>query len=343
LHSPESRDALEHFIREGGDSLAFAGSGGPDPGPLQFLETFIPTWSWERRDGSVDFRLEPAAPGHPLLAALQDVHPPVELGTPRFRAYIRALNSGGPAEGLRTLLRFIANPSQEREIPEGDPALVEQTLGQGRILAFLGDCAPASSDFPLKVSFVPFLHGAVAYLAAPARTSVLRKVGDPVPWKNCPDSMQDRDTLLFASTTDTDPAPVPPAGGNHSQARVDRLMQPGFYRLSTKGGEGGPYISAGWFAVNVDPDEGDPARFSLAAANDAIPHGLAALLEHPGDAAGLTARNDQAGSDLYTPLLLIALLLLVAEPILANRRAQMLKKNPAPLRPMNPSLKEVAP
>lgn len=316
LRFPGTKKALEAFVQRGGGLLIFAGSSRHDPEDLQALGTLMPSESWDLQAGiseSERFKLEPVALEHPLLAALRATHPPAELESPRFKGYVRPHFDGTPGvAGLRTLMQFVSHPSGEGRDSAGDPALVEHSIGDGRILAFLNDCAPASSDFAMKVSFVPFLHGAVAYLCDRAGQRVERLVGD------------------FLSTK--------PA---------QRLNQPGFFPLTTSQDFDADRTekATAWLAVNVDPDEGNPARYSLDRANEYLenlPHGLAAIFEDPEEAVDLSAGEEEAGSDLFYPLLFIALLLLLVEPFLANRRVLKRKEITGQPAAAAPFMREVA-
>jgi hypothetical protein len=73
------------------------------------------------------------------------------LGLVEFR---QVANIGGG--GCGQLARFTT----------GEAALVDCAAGQGRVLVLTSDLDNRWNDFPLRATFVPFLHEAVAYLAS---------------------------------------------------------------------------------------------------------------------------------------------------------------------------------
>jgi hypothetical protein len=226
---------------------------------------------------------------HPLLEPLAHALPPVELGAARFFRTTRLALAPGDA----VIARFT----------DGAPALVERRAGAGRALFLATGLTPASSNFPLKVGFVPFVASAARWLAAGGeRTRAL--VGEAI-------------ALSFAS-----PAPRavraqgverPVEGG---AVRLDPPLEPGFVRLEEIAASGAPRERR--IAVDPDPGEGDlaaPAGSEAAARlferGRAIPpEGLAAALER--------ARR---GVELGAPLLLLAAAILLGEAWLANRVA----------------------
>ena len=74
------------------------------------------------------------------------------LGHPRFRG-TRVV---GEADAGAVIVRF----------DDGSPALVEYTVGAGRVLVFASDLGTVWNDFPRRPTFVPFLHETVGYLVS---------------------------------------------------------------------------------------------------------------------------------------------------------------------------------
>jgi hypothetical protein len=85
------------------------------------------------------------------------------LGSARFAQFVRL-----PASAGHVLARF----------DNGAPALVEPAVDGGRMLVFASDLGNAWNDFALHPAFVPFVHGAVRYLAGTRPTSAEARVGD---------------------------------------------------------------------------------------------------------------------------------------------------------------------
>jgi hypothetical protein len=71
-------------------------------------------------------------------------------------------------EGCQTLARFTT----------GEPALVDCSAGEGHALVVASDLDNRGNDFPLRATFVPFLHEAVRYLAGGERRTAEYFVAD---------------------------------------------------------------------------------------------------------------------------------------------------------------------
>jgi hypothetical protein len=85
------------------------------------------------------------------------------LGSARFAQIVRL-----PAAAGHVLARF----------DNGAPALVEPAVGSGRMLVFASDLGNVWNDFALHPAFVPFVHGAVRYLAGTRPSSGEVRVGE---------------------------------------------------------------------------------------------------------------------------------------------------------------------
>jgi hypothetical protein len=118
--------------------------------------------------------LAPADARHPIFRPFSGNS---TLGLVHFRQAARI-----DAAGCQTLARFTT----------GANALIECSVGEGRVLILASDLDNRWNDFPVHASFVPFLHEAVRYLAsarpatsdyliATAPAGVPRKPGIHVP------------------------------------------------------------------------------------------------------------------------------------------------------------------
>ena len=147
-----ARELLASRVREGVGLLAVAG---PDVDPA-FVGSLL-------ADQDVD--LAPAEDGTRSLAPADARHPifrpfgllTANLGQIRFRR-TTPLTAGDTAQ---VIARF----------DDGTPALVECSLGTGRVLVFGSDLNNAWNDFPRHASFVPFVHEVIRYLAGDPTTT----------------------------------------------------------------------------------------------------------------------------------------------------------------------------
>ena len=109
----------------------------------------------------------------------------------------------------------------------------------------------------------------------------------------------------FTIHTVEEPQPILEERGEEAP----RAKRPGFYRMD---GE--------WVAVNVNPEEGNPAFLAQERAAELLPQAVCHTFESPAEVADLLSLPEDSGSQFFTPLLLLALGLLAMEPFLANRR-----------------------
>lgn len=132
-----------------------------------------------------------------------------------------------------------------------DPALIEKTLGQGRILLFLSTFNSAWNDLPVRGVYLPFLYQMVDYLSGQLaghdkRNRRYHLIGETV-------------RLTGASS----PLIAKPSG-----AQITMDSTPGDIALFTETDEPGLYAvgpggSGGHFAVNLDTRESDLTHLDL--------------------------------------------------------------------------------
>jgi len=231
------------------------------------------------------WRLVRRAAGHPVLAGFP-ARPGEPLSTARFER-VRELD---PADGTRVLLEF-----------DGDhPALVE-----GRdLLVFCASLEPDASDFPVSGAFLPLLHQAVKVLAR----------GTAAP------SLVPGEQYAAPATTGQwrieGPGGVEVASELTATAGATRLVsvpleQPGLYRVL----RGADLRST--FAVNPDPAEADLTPMSEDDLVRMFPDGRARIMR-PGADLAQRVREARFGRELWSLFVIIALLLLVAESVIAR-------------------------
>jgi hypothetical protein len=242
-----------------------------------------------------------AEPGSRIarIASLERAHPGLEVfagprsgdfGTARFFRYRRMR----AADDDRVLARF----------DDGAPALIERTVGKGRVLVLASTLDTYWNDFALQPVFLPFLHQAVKSLAGFRPPAPWHTVGSVLDLAAAPGLLEPgAEGALTIST---------PSGRELAAGDVLELEEPGFYVLRRDDEE------AGVLAVNVDVRESD-----LTAVD---PEELAAALRAAGDADAIERAaveaspvEREASQGLWRYLVLAALALLVAEVFVANR------------------------
>jgi hypothetical protein len=143
------REQLTAYVREGGALFVTSG-------PLLDAATFASLFDEDARvhveppeNATFPTTLAPVDTRHPIFAAFGSFA--ANLGHARFAQALRLV----PSESSRVIARFT----------NGLPALVEQAIGNGRVLTFASDVANEWNDFPRQPTFVPFVNESLRYLA----------------------------------------------------------------------------------------------------------------------------------------------------------------------------------
>jgi len=210
------------------------------------------------------------------------------LGAARFLRYPRI----NPDSGAEILARF----------DDGNPALVERTLGQGRVLLLAVPLDAVSGDFPLQPAFLPFL-----------RRVTLHAVGyEPPPlWRTTGETG-------FTPRGLRDPVVATPAGAlvrppGDSGARPVALPEAGFYDMyeGRAAGEPAQVLAANPPAAESDLTMADARELLLGVTRSDSAAALKAGPELPIEREGRQR--------LWRVLLAAVALLLLVETIVANR------------------------
>jgi len=297
--------ALARYAEHGGGILVFPG-GRVRPRAYGESMPFLPAELGQARpasagareaeyiriaDSSIDF-------AHPLFA--------------RFRT---------PGRSALSVPLFFTSFSVTKTTPEGKvlarfsdgaPALLERAVGKGRVVMATFPCDADWTNFPRRGAYLPCLREAGAYLAAPAVEAAQYARNEPVVFEAGVGEATRQLTV------------VSPSGGRkvlHAEIRGERVTavfrktdEPGFYRVETEG----DFTNAPVFAVNVDPVE---SNLTLARTADvARVLGRVARFELVADPDSLAERldSDRHGRALWGALLLAALVVFVAEGLLAG-------------------------
>ena len=251
---------------------------------------------------------------HPLLLPFSGGHAIESLHEARFGRYmllrptLKATGSAGTAGGgdesspLTVLLSY----------DTGAPALIEKTLGAGRVLFFTSTLDRDWNDLPIQPAYLPLLQQAARYLSrAPMREAEpAALVGQRHEIK-----LHDGDSRVEVTL---------PSGQKRlfegDRVKGRRLLgftdtdEPGLYRVAAAGeGAGGGLRPrpAEFFAVNVDPGESDRRRAPAARLS-----ALSRPLYTTGDDGGRPVRR----VELWHAIGAMLLLLLLGEALLLREK-----------------------
>jgi hypothetical protein len=205
------------------------------------------------------------------------------------------------------------------KLDDGSPALVEKSVGGGKVLMWASSLDEYWTDLPLQPVFLPFVHELAKYAGRYGDARSWFQAGDVLDLSRhgeltapfVADGGGDASTAaLVLESPSGHRTPLTPSGPEH----LATLSEQGFYELrgvGTAAGSGRP------IAVNVDPKESDLSHFDpkeLIAAVTATPGGG---IQQKGEA---TAPDElERSQTIWWYLLVVALLLMVSETVLSNR------------------------
>jgi len=280
--------AVAKFVQDGGQLIISAGPHTDansfsqplrDISPATFGDTVQPKASESVAITDIKF-------DHPIFEVFRDSG---RLAAARVFGYLRSQ----PKPNANVLARY----------EDGSPALVEGNAGKGRVLLFTSSLGASWNDLPLTPLYLPLVHQMIRYIGSREAESwhalgqtfrVAKELKGDAPAVDSPDGMRLNDNRL---TPDGD--------------LLVTGRQPGFYRLR--------YTAKPDFAaVDLNGAEGDFTKLDFGAFISSVTGGA-------GNAEGREANRNFSNEEIenrqkvWWPLLLLALLLLVAESLLAQR------------------------
>ena len=144
---------------------------------------------------------------------------------------------------------------------DGGVAMLERRIGKGQVLLLTTTLDPHWNDLALQPAFLPFLHRALAYLAAYESHANSARVGDVVDLLRYARALAGADAVV-AAANDAPlivESPATQALRLERDAALLRLDQPGFYQVH----QAAPDDVEITLAVNLDPREANPARLDV--------------------------------------------------------------------------------
>ncbi len=210
------------------------------------------------------------------------------LQTARFFGYFRVKAADG------VLARFSS----------GDPALVEKTVGKGRVLLLTSAPDNIWSDLPVRPGFVPLVKQAARYLT---------RLPDEPAYFTVPAM-----ALVAESAEGVKPQVMKPGGKRldeelKSGPAFVKLDETGFYELRRQG-------TSAYIAANSDPRESDltPMPAEDRALLMAKPSDAAAAAVQAGQDAKPTREEQEARQNMWWTVLVIVALLAALESFAGN-------------------------
>jgi len=239
----------------------------------------------ETAPGGAAWRLNRTAVGHAVLSGF-----PGRPGEPLSSARFGAVRGFRPGPATRVLLAF----------DRAHPALIEAP----HALIFTAPVDPASSDFAVSGAFLPLIHQSAKVLARGTAAASL-----------APGDRYSAPAVTGTWRIEDDAGHEVPSElvSDHGATRLrsQPLERPGLYRVLL----GGQLRST--FAVNPDARESDLGAVDDNVVAAAFPNGRVKILS-PGADLARRVREARYGRELWGWFIALALLLLIAETILAR-------------------------
>ena len=245
----------------------------------------------------------------------------MDYGSPVFDIF------GAPHSGDFSAAKFFRYRTFEEPVTsgilarfdDGAVALVEKTIGDGRVLVWTSTLDTFWNDLALQPVFLPFLHQLTKYAAGYAEVNAWQTVGDVTDLERVlatigQDVVLDgeRTVDLIISAPSGERTIIPPS----EERALLPLSEQGFYELR-QAGRGSKTAEAMVLATNLDLSESDLAKLD--------PEELVAsvtfreLSSGAAETTGETLAEQEGRQGYWWYLLVTAFILLVTETILSNR------------------------
>ena len=276
-------DALKSYVRGGGAVLVALGKAAPALGKVPVTGEAIEATSYAGREGERFFTVSDIDAGHPALRSVE-----------RFA-------------GVKFYQAFRVTPVKSAvlaRLNDQTPLVLEQQVGEGRVLVFASTFDKESNDLPLHAAWVPFVVQSATYLGGGAEQPVNVAVDSYVELRSADSKgaaaeVLDPDGKRLLSLEQA------------TSAKNLALTREGFFELKTASGR------QSLIAAHADRRESD----------------LAPIPQETLDLWKATGQSDQSAPDastqenqqqakpwgLWPILLLLLLLVAVAESVVADR------------------------
>jgi len=301
---------LEGFVHGGGSLLLFVGD---RVKPEAYNARF---WSEEKGEGLLPaklggrigradrrqpLRLAEINYGHPMLAPFRD-NRMGELGKAEFYQAL-GVSRQHLAKGTKILARY----------GDGSPAILERTIGRGRVVLWTSSADTDWTDLPTCPVFVPLVHEMVRYLSIEAYEQKRYRVGDVI---RIPLDIGAADVAVQVRMPNgKSVAATVRTVGDRRLAEFRRTDLPGLYELAIRQGERTETKS---LAVNLDPAESDLTRIDGEALKECFHPDQHLRVTDSGNLADALAEG-RGGHQMWIWLLYLALAVYIAEALYAGR------------------------
>lgn len=316
--TPRSAQNLKDFVTRGGALVIFPGPA-TDPNYANTDPTFsplLPAKLGPAQDAPNQRPLTWQSRGyeHPLVT-LWNQPESGTLGTVRTTRYFPLTLK--PAAPTTAGIPPTPAPQVVVKYNDGEPAVVEQSVGKGKVIVFSSTATTAWTTLPIHPSFVPLLVRMIAYVTNGQGTGLNLAPGQAFALPVDAEFAGKEFSVLRPGETKRRIVGEVEAGEQNAFLRYADTEQAGPYRLFV-GDDPKPRAV---FAVQSDPEESNLAQGPK---TDLDPLLNPAATAQTADAATpeAAAHRRVPGPEIWFPLAIAALLLALAEMTLAHRFSQ---------------------
>ena len=284
LASARDYSVFENFASSGGTVLLAFDEGNLQQTSLLGAGTAVGPVNARDRQGS-DAIIAEIDHQHPIFTSLAQ-HSTGSVLRPRFRRYVEVI----PDSTANVLATF----------DTGDPLLIEQSLGRGRVLVFTSSLGTSWNDLPLSEVFLPLLYETAKYATPESNIGREFDIGEAVIFSGIPGSemeIANPDGDIFRVNFDStglgtfQNTDLP----GHYDARLNGTLQP--------------------FSVNISPSESNLSARDFEEVYAALASRSTESVLEPQPLAA--AEQEQK---LWRVVLLVMIGVFALETILASRR-----------------------
>ncbi len=194
------------------------------------------------------------------------------------------------------------------------PALMERSLGKGKIIVFLGSFSPRDSDITRHTIFVPFIHRTVEYLAADLSGWENEFLAGSLIRRELNSSFAGRRIKLI-DPEKKETGLKPAFADNRLWLEIRDTSVPGIYQIQSEG------KTIDMFAVNVDPEESNPEKIEPKELRKIL-KGQDIFFVGQNEDVKEKVRESRYGKEVGKSFLWAALIFLVLEMSIARTKAR---------------------
>ena len=244
-----------------------------------------------------------------------------------LRRFKGELRSGLAGIGIRRMYKM--EPSRALTLIRVDrrmPLLVEKRYGQGTVMVCTTAPEPEWSDFPLRRNFIVLLNRMTIYAAVGSKQAAAYEVGRDMVVERASKEDESGRVIVRPDGVEVQARRTGMGDGSALLVPAEEVNAPGFYRARAAEGADGP---GPVYAVNCPRSESVPRSVDLEEVKrtagdwtlDLADMGsvAAADIVKGGESVDDLLASGKAAKGMWDSLLWLALLALVAEPVIANR------------------------